>query len=85
MGQKLPFNKLLNPVVLGAAMEFASNNIVNYFQQIEDINTLKKAQNSSQLSIHLLMWGVLEGNLKEKNWMNQFNKFIFITKNMHEE
>ena len=65
-GQKLPFNKVLNSVVLGAAMKFASSNIANYFQQIEDIHTLKKAQNSIQLSIHLLMWGVLEGNLKEK-------------------
>ena len=84
-GQKLPFNKVLNSVVLGAAMKFASSNIANYFQHIEDINTFNKAQNSSQLSIHLLMWGVLEGNLKEKNWKDQFNKFIFITKNMHEE
>ena len=48
-GQKLPFNKVLNSVVLGTAMKFASSNLANYFKQLEDINTFKKNEKSSQL------------------------------------
>ena len=84
-GMKIPFNKALEEKLFSIGLEFTKQNTKQIFEEIGVLNEAERTNviNSTYPALYVVMWSILEGNTREKTWMDQHMKTLHITKENH--
>ena len=85
MGRKIPFNRVLENKLFSTGLEFTKQTSTEIFDEIGALNKFTKTDLIARTypALYVVMWAILEGNTKEKTWMDQHMKTIHITKENH--
>ena len=84
-GMKIPFNKALEEKLFSIGLEFTKQTSHEIFDEMgmldqeQRMNVIK----STYPALYVVMWSILEGNTREKTWMDQQMKTLHITKENH--
>ena len=84
-GLKIPFNKALEEKLFSIGLEFTKQTSKEVFDEMGVLNQEERMDviKSTYPALYVVMWAILEGNTREKTWMDQHMKTLHITKENH--
>ena len=85
MGKKIPFNKQIEKMLFNIGLEFTKQNCKDIYKEMGNLSSdlRREILNSTYPALYVVMWAILEGNTREKTWMDQHMKTLHITKENH--
>eukprot|EP00092_Neocalanus_flemingeri_P047627 GFUD01054044.1.p1 GENE.GFUD01054044.1~~GFUD01054044.1.p1 ORF type:complete len:870 (+),score=180.42 GFUD01054044.1:39-2612(+) len=84
-GRKIPFNKALENKLFNIGLEFTKQTSKDIFEEIGvlDRDVRREVLDCTYPALYVVMWAILEGNTREKTWMDQHMKTLHVTKESH--
>ena len=72
-GKKIPFNRVLENKLFSTGLEFTKQTSTEIFDEIGALNKVTRTDLIARTypALYVVMWAILEGNTKEKTWMDQ--------------
>ena len=84
-GKKIPFNKQVESSLFNIGLDFTKQIGRDIFQEMGELSTdvRKVVLNSTYPALYVVMYAILEGNTREKTWVDQHMKTLHTTKESH--
>merc|ERR1719323_802453 len=84
-GQKIPFNRELEKTLFARGSEFTKRNTKQIFQELNSLSSSVRGEmlSSTYPALYVVLFSILEGNTKEKTWLEQHSKTLQITEEVH--
>jgi len=85
MGRKIPFNLQIEKMLVNIGLEFTKQTCKDVYKEMASLTSEVRREilNSTYPALYVVMWAILEGNTKEKTWMEQHRKTLHITQENH--
>eukprot|EP00092_Neocalanus_flemingeri_P106433 GFUD01136567.1.p1 GENE.GFUD01136567.1~~GFUD01136567.1.p1 ORF type:complete len:565 (-),score=121.26 GFUD01136567.1:47-1741(-) len=85
MGRKVPFNRQLERKLFSIGLEFTKQNCKEIYEEMGMLSSdvRREVLNCTYPALYVVMYGILEGNTREKTWMDQHMKTLHVTKESH--
>ena len=86
VGRKIPFNRQLEKKLFTIGLEFTKQSCKEIYEEMGMLSSdvRREVLNCTYPALYVVMYAILEGNTREKTWMNQHMKTLHITKENHE-
>jgi len=86
MGRKIPFNRPLETKLFTMGLEFTKQSSKEIYQEMGVLSSdvRREVLNGTYPALYVVMYAILEGNTREKTWMDQHLKTLHTTKESHE-
>jgi len=85
VGRKIPFNRQLERKLFTIGLEFTKQSCKEIYEEMGMLSSdvRREVLNCTYPALYVVMWAILEGNTREKTWMDQHMKTLHITKENH--
>jgi len=85
VGRKIPFNRQLERKLFTIGLEFTKQSCKEIYEEMGMLSSdvRREVLNSTFPALYVVMYAILEGNTREKTWMDQHMKTLHITKENH--
>jgi hypothetical protein len=85
MGIKVPYSKQVEQTLLRLGIEFTKSNANNIFKDMKNLkNDVRRTViNFTYPSLYVVCFSILEGNTREKTWVEQQKKTLYTTDENH--
>jgi len=84
--QKIPFNAQIDKMLFNIGLEFTKQNCVDIYEEMGALGTSVQREmlNCTYPALYVVMFAIMEGNTREKTWVDQQMKTVHITKENHQ-
>jgi len=85
MGRKVPYSKYIEKTLLKLGVEFTKSNTNSIFKEMKSLKSdvQRSVINFTYPTLYVVFFSILEGNTREKTWVNQHKKTLYITDEHH--
>jgi hypothetical protein len=85
MGRKVPYSKYAEQTLLKLGVEFTKSHTNTIFKEMKSLKTdvRRSVINFTYPTLYVVFFSILEGNTREKTWVHQHKKTLYITDEHH--
>ena len=85
MGLKVPYSKYVEKTLLKLGIEFTKSNTNTIFKDMKSLknDVRRTVMNFTYPSLYVICFSILEGNTRERTWVDQHKKTLYTTDENH--